>query len=79
LEVGLPPLEWSEGLTLAAKDYADAWAEEESAPSLEERANKFGRFPSSAQLVESVFEFKAFELDPVDFTRLILTNDGSNE
>ena len=30
----LAPLEWSEGLTLAAKEYAEAWAREDSAPDL---------------------------------------------
>lgn len=32
-----------------------------------------------AKIIESVFEFKAYNLDVVDFLRLLLTNSGDNE
>jgi len=45
----LPPLEWSEGLSKVASDYADAWSAEDDASKLKKRMKKYGKFSSSAE------------------------------
>lgn len=75
----MPPLEWSEGLTKAALDYADAWSAEDDASSLKKRMSKYGKYSSSAEYVESVFEYKTYSPDATDFARMILANNGSDD
>jgi len=69
----LSPLEWSEGLTKAAADNVQAWAEEEDADSLRQRMKTYGAFAAKTKYVESVFDFKIYAADGIDFTRLLLT------
>lgn len=74
----LPPLEWSEGLTKAAAEYAEAWSVEDDPSSLKKRLNKYGKFPSGAKYEESVYTYKTYSPDAIDFARFILTNGGDN-
>ena len=43
------------------------------------RLKKHGEIPVGATVLESVFEYKTYSPDPVDFMRLILTDSGSDK
>lgn len=76
-------LTWSEGLALGSAAYTEEWKYDSTFTSLttntgtttSSRAATNGTV--SGLITETAFFFQTYSIDPVDFMRFIITNDGS--
>ena len=75
----LPALEWDEGLAKAADDYVKAWKDAMLIKPKTTRAEAHGAFEIGGQALEGIYTYSAYVLDPIDFTRQVLTNHSDSQ